>query len=422
MLSDFLRLATQSILQRKLRSTLAVIGVFIGIMAVVGLMTIGFSMERTIDKEVAGVFGTDAFIIVGGSGLGGGHRANAGGAEAYALDLDTLRSLDGVKAVAAVRERTGFIQGPPRDDGTSLQGFLPVRGISAELVTEFQSFIGELKVQPGGRFFDPSEEDVTVLGASIAERLGVRVGDQILVAGDGANELSMTVVGILVPSDPTESQGGFMAGMSQSNQDDTINVPYATMDLLWGPAKDVLITLVRTQPGADVNQVADRAEAALTARGSDVSTITYSDISSFIGNITSTLSGFLAGIAAISLLVGGVGVMNTMFTSVLERTKEIGVMKAIGAKNRHVLGVFLIESGLMGLAGGVIGSGLGVGLAYLGILIINQLTEGFEVMLVINPALIVLMLVGSFLLGAISGLWPARRASRLPVVDALRYE
>ena len=122
MLSDFLRLATQSILQRKLRSTLAVIGVFIGIMAVVGLMTIGFSMQRTIDQEVAGVFGTDSFIIVGGNAFGGGANGHGTSEQEYALDLDALRSLDGVKAVAAVRERTGFVQGPPRSDGTSLQG------------------------------------------------------------------------------------------------------------------------------------------------------------------------------------------------------------------------------------------------------------------------------------------------------------
>jgi len=122
------------------------------------------------------------------------------------------------------------------------------------------------------------------------------------------------------------------------------------------------------------------------------------------------------------LLVGGVGVMNTMFTSVLERTKQIGVMKAVGAKNSHVWAIFLLESGLIGLVGGIVGTLLGLGIYQLGISLINRLGSGFEMITVISGGLIGITLLGSFLIGAISGLLPAWRASRLPVVDALRYE
>jgi len=420
-IKDFFLLAAQSILHRKIRSWLTVIGVFIGITAVVALISIGLGLERTINNQVADVFGVDSFIIVNEGSFGGG-GPHGGGAEEYALDLTTLRGLDGVRAVAAVRERTGYIQGAVREDGSSLQGFLPVRGISPELATEFESFVGGLDIQEGGRFFSPDEDAVTVLGAGIADRLAVAVGDTIFVAGEGTNELHLTVIGILVPAeDETEAQGGFVSGMTRSDSGDTINVPYQTMDLLWGPAEDVLITLVRTEEGYDVDEVADRAEELLNDRGSDVSAVTYSDISDIIGTVTSTVSAFLAGIAGISLLVGGVGVMNTMFTSVLERTREIGVMKAVGARNSHVLMIFLIESGLMGLVGGIVGTVLGLGLSAVASGFIGRFFNvGLAV--VASPSLIAITLLGSFGLGAFAGLWPARRAARMPVVDALRYE
>lgn len=421
MFKDFFLLAAQSIMHRRMRSWLTVIGVFIGITAVVALISIGLGLERTITDQVASVFGVDTFIIMNEDTFGP-QAHGPGGAEEYALDLSTLRAVEGVKVAAAARERTGFVQDPPRSDGTPLQGFFPVSGLSPELITEFKSFIGELEVQKGGRLFDVGEEAVTVLGSEIAKRLQASVGETVLVVGEGSAELSLTVVGILVPvEEDEESRGGFAAGMNQSQNQDTIYVPYETMDLLWGPAKDVLITVVRVNPGEDVDKVADRAEETLNARGSEISAVTYTDISEVIGTMTSTISAFLAGIAGISLLVGGVGVMNTMFTSVLERTKEIGVMKAVGAKNGHVLTIFLIESGLMGLVGGVVGTLLGLGLSAVASSFIGRFF-GVEMAVVASPILIAITLLGSFLLGAFAGLWPARRAAKLPVVDALRYE
>jgi putative ABC transport system permease protein len=419
---DFLQLAGRSIIHRKMRSWLTVIGVFIGITAVVALISIGLGLDRTIKEQVSGVFGVDTFVIMDENAFGpGAHRG--GGADEYALDLDLLKSIEGVKVAAALRERTGFVQGQPDAAGNTLQGFLPVMGLSPELATEFESFTGELEIMPGGRLFEPGDVEVAVLDYNISRRLGVDVGDTILVAGDGSAELNLTIIGILAPPEEDEnaSEGGFGMQFRASSDGDTISVPYETMDLLWGPADDVLVTLVRTEPGYDVDQVANAAEEALNDRGSEVSAITYNDISDAIGTMTSTISAFLAGIAGISLLVGGVGVMNTMFTSVLERTKEIGVMKAVGAKNGHVWTIFLIESGLMGLVGGIVGTVLGLGLSALASSFIGHFF-GVDMVVVASPVLILITLAGSFLLGAFAGLWPAWRASRLLVVDALRYE
>ena len=420
-LFDFLKLAGQSILHRRMRSWLTVIGVFIGITAVVALISIGLGLDRTIKEQVSGVFGVDNFVILSEDTFGGG--AHGGDAEEYALDLELLRSIEGVKVAAALRERTGFVQGQPDAKGNTLQGFLPVMGLSLELLTEFESFTGKLEPMPGGRLFEPGDVEVAVLDYEISQRLGVEVGDTILVAGDENAELNLTIIGIMAPpeEEKDEAEGGFGVAFSTGSDGDTISVPYETMDLLWGPADDVLVTLVRTEPGYDVDDVADRAEEALQNRGSNITAVTYSDISEAIGQMTSTISAFLAGIAGISLLVGGVGVMNTMFTSVLERTKEIGVMKAVGAKNGHVWTIFLIESGLMGLVGGIVGTLLGLGLSALASGLLSRFFN-LDLIVVASPMLIVVTLLGSFALGALAGLWPAWRASKLPVVDALRYE
>lgn len=419
---DFLQLAGRSIIHRKMRSWLTVIGVFIGITAVVALISIGLGLDRTIKDQVSGVFGVDTFVVMDENTFGPGAH-NGGGADEYALDLELLRSIEGVKVAAALRERTGFVQGQPDIEGNILQGFLPVMGLSPEMATEFESFTGELEVLPGGRLFEPGDIEVAVLDFEISQRLGVDVGDTILVAGDGDAELNLTIIGIMAPPDEEGSSdgGGFGMQFSGGSDGDTISVPYETMDLLWGPADDVLVTLVRTAPGYDVDEVADAAEEALNARGSEISAITYTDISEAIGTMTSTISAFLAGIAGISLLVGGVGVMNTMFTSVLERTKEIGVMKAVGAKNSHVLSIFLIESGLMGLVGGIVGTLLGLGLSALASSAIGRFFD-IKLIVVASPALILITLLGSFAIGAVAGLWPAWRASKLQVVEALRYE
>jgi len=425
MLLEFFRLAGQSILHRRLRSWLTVIGVFIGITAVVALISIGLGLEQTISDQVAGVFGVDNFVIMDESMFGS--EAHGGSAEEYALDLDLLKSIEGVKVAAALRQHNGFIQAPPDENGVyPPAAIMPVVGLSPELMTEFTSFTGELEVMSGGRLFEPGDIDVAVLDYEISQRLGVDVGDTILIAGDEDSELNVTIIGIIAPpeeeeSDSDESSGGFGMQFEAGSEGDTISVPYDTMELLWGPADDVLVTLVRTEPGYDVDDVADRAEKALKERGSDVAAITYSDISDMIGTVMSTVSAFLAGIAGISLLVGGVGVMNTMFTSVLERTKEIGVMKAVGAKNGHVWTIFLIESGLMGLVGGIVGTILGLGLSAVASFFIGRFF-GVDMAVVASWVLILVTLVGSFALGAFAGLWPARRAAKLPVVDALRYE
>jgi len=424
MFRDVIRLAVQSILHRRVRSWLTIIGVFIGTTAVFGLISLGLGMNRTVAKEFTAVFGTDTFLLVPeGVSLMGPGDEEAG--SQYELDLPYVESLAGVRTAAAVRQQIGYVVGrSPQDGQAPLQGFFPVVGMSSELVTEFESFFGKMEIEPGGRFLDDADDDVTVLGSAIAERFAVSVGDTIRLSGDGNRETELIVVGIMNPG-----RGASVAGDQETLTEevgirinkDTIGVPYGVIDRLWKNRADVLLTLVRTEANASVEQVATQVEQDLNERGAELQAYTPADVANAIGQMTSVVSSFLAGIAGISLLVGAVGVMNTMYTAVMERTKEIGVMKSVGARNADVLLLFLTESGLIGLVGGIVGVLLGLVLNIAGSSAIAAAT-GMRAAVVVDPVAVVATLVGSLTLGALAGLWPAQRASRLPVVDALRYE
>ena len=412
MFKDFFLLAARAIAHRKLRSWLTVIGIVIGITAVVALLSIGLGFDRTIKEQVSKIFGVDTFLVTGEDVFQQGPH---GDQEGYQIDPAVVRRVPGVRVAAAVREETAYVKSTPDAVDNTIQGFLPVVGLSPELVNEFQSFTGELEAEPGGRLLDLTDTTSAVLGKEAAARLNAEVGDTIEI-----EDVPFQIVGILTQQKDAERDSGFGMRMSASFED--IYIPFDTMTELYGPPDHVLITLVRTVEGADVDQVAEQVEAALNASGgSRVEAITYSDISAQISTVTTIINAFLGGIAGISLLVGGVGVMNTMFTSVLERTREIGVMKAVGARNGQILSIFLIESGLMGLVGGAVGTLFGLGLSTLAGVAIRRIFET-ELIIVASPSLIIFTLLGSFAIGAFAGLWPARRASKLPVVDALRYE
>jgi putative ABC transport system permease protein len=410
---DFLVLAGRSIAHRKIRSWLTVIGIFIGITAVVALISIGLSLQSTMTGQVGKIFGYNTFVIFGQDPFSQQSHSSMG---AFQLDLGTVKAVEGVVAVAAVREESGFVVGPEK------KGLLPVMGLSPELATEFRSFLMDQTLEKGGRFFQSGDGERVILGGRIAQRLGATLGSTLEI-----QDRPFEVIGVLtlVEGGAESSRGGMGGGFSvgTASADDTLYVPFEVMDSLFGPSDTVLLTLVKTADGANVDEVADRVETTLHDLGNeDAVAVTYTDISKQIGTIMGAVSAFLAGLAGISLLVGGVGVMNTMYTSVLERTREIGVMKAIGATNGHVLAIFLIESGLMGLVGGIVGAGLGVGLSVVAGALIRRFVEQVEFVTVISPGLIAATLLFSFFLGAVAGLLPARRAAKLPPVDALRYE
>ncbi len=409
MIKDFFLLATRTVRQRKLRSWLTVIGVVIGITAVVALLSLGIGLERTIIAQVEGIFGVDTIMIMGGDE----ERGPIPGL--INIEPDLVRQVEGVVAIATFRSETGLVSRVAEND-VPVRGFFPVVGLCPEMVAEFRAFIGEFPIA-AGRMLISGDGRKAILGYAVAQSLGIMPGKTIEIEGQ-----SFEVVGIMETYPETmKAAMGAIAGQEPVLTDDTIFIPFAMMEEVFGDAGAPLF-LAKAGEREDVVIVAERIDTALYEAAVDgIFLMTFEEISQGIGIMIRIVQGFVGGIAGIALLVGGVGLMNTMYTSVLERTREIGVMKAVGAQNRHILSIFLIESSLMGFVGGIIGIVFGLLLSVGASLLMRHFWE-FELLLGISAPLIGGAILFSLLTGAIAGMLPARRASKLRPVEAFRYE
>jgi len=395
MTRDLFVLAVRNVLHRRLRSWLTVIGILIGTAAVVALISIGQGLQRSITQEVERIMGFNTLLI---TPRGPGLQAR------IELDLAALREVPGVEAVVAVRTETAFVQGPTRSGFLSLPGYDPA----------MEEFVAELRLDlAAGEGL--SQRGQVILGARTAELIGAKVGDVVTV-----EDRPFQVVGILTAQE--EGRGGAAYGGIAVN--DSLFVFYEDLKELF-PGPDLAqYGFVRVAPGAEVSAVKAGVERVLARTGTtEAEVIGFEELTQRIRTVLGGVQAFLAGIAGISILVGGIGVMNTMYTAVLERTREIGVMKAVGAKDSHVLLLFLFESGLMGLVGGALGLLVGLGVAQTAAVVVRRLFQiegGFSA--AVSVGLVIGALLFSFGVGAISGLLPARRAALLPPVEALRYE
>ncbi len=393
MLRDLFRLSLRNIRHRGLRSWLTVIGILIGTAAVVALISIGQGLQRAISAQVERTVGYNTILITS-RGLNLGQRIR--------LDIEAIRSIPGVRTAVAVRTETAYVEGPAG------KGFLGVLGYDpamAEFVAEMDLSLGAGRPLQG-----PGE---VLLGSRTAQALGADVGDEVKIEGR-----KFTVVGIL----RAQRARGFATGGLPLL--DLLVISLEELRELFPGPELVQYAVVRLQEQADMAAVRGRIQEHLRAVGERNASLTdFEDLTRSIQSMIRGIQAFLAGIAGIALLVGGVGVMNTMYTAVLERTREIGILKAIGAKDSQVLLLFLFESGLMGLAGGILGLVLGFGVAWVAALVVSRM---FQVAAAFSPVLSLGLVFGtllfSFLVGAVAGMFPAYRAARLPPVDALRYE
>lgn len=393
MIWDILRLSLRNIRHRGLRSWLTVIGILIGTAAVVALISVGQGLQRAVTRQVEQIVGYNT-ILVTSRGLNLGQRIR--------LDIEAIRAIPGVRNAVSVRTETAYVEGPGG------KGFLAVLGYDPAM----EEFVAEmnLTVATGRPLAAPGE---VLLGGRTARALGAGVGDVVTIEGK-----SFTVVGIL----GAQRAGGFATGgLSLA---DLLVISLSELRRLFPGPELVHYAVVRLADGADMALVRERIRDHLRTVGERNASLTdFEDLTRNIQSVIRGVQAFLAGIAGIALLVGGVGVMNTMYTAVLERTREIGVLKAIGAKDSHVLLLFLCESGFMGLAGGALGLLSGFGVAWVATLIVSRM---FEARGAFAPALTATLVLGSlffaFVVGALSGLFPAIRAAKLPPVEALRYE
>ncbi len=401
-MKDYFSLALNNLKRRRLRSWLTMIGIFIGIAAVVSLISLGQGLQDYISGEFEKL-GADKIII---QPKGMGPPGTAG--PSLILTSDDLKVIENVRGVEWA---SGYLakQGQAEFKGELNVGY--AYGVNPEDMDNLLA-LGELEVE--GRIFKKGEKFKVVVGhnhvyGNIWEKK-VEVGSTIEIEG-----YDFKVVGVI------EKVGNPM-------DDGVFYIPKETLKEILNIEDEESQILVKTAEGFDPENVAETIKRKLRqARDEKEDQETFSvqtsgQLLESFQSIFAVVQGVLVGIAAISLLVGGIGIMNTMYTSVVERTREIGTMKAVGARNSDILLLFLIESGLLGLIGGAIGVGIGMGLAKGAELIATQALGVNLLQASTNPLIYAGALLFSFVVGAASGVLPAMQASKLKPADALRYE
>ena len=401
--------ALGSLTANKLRSGLTILGIVIGVAAVISMMAIGRGAQNQITASISGI-GTNLLTVQSGN-----FTARVFNAKPLTLDdVKALQDPNRVPDAAAVGAELGArfnVTASGKTASVEVSGVSPQNAqISNDTVSE-GSYITEQQVK--------SRSLTAVIGPTTATNL---FGEGANVVGQKLriNGQSFTVVGLLA------SKGGSSFG----NQDDRVLVPITTAQtrlIRRSPANRVDRILVSATSAETVSAAQDEITAIMRLRHKlkadakdDFSILAQSQLVDAASSVTGTLTAFLGGIAGISLLVGGIGIMNIMLVSVTERTREIGLRKALGARRRDILVQFLAEAILLSLLGGLIGIGLAWGICQL----IAQVAAASGT--TINPSIgldaVLLATLFSSGVGLLFGLYPSNRAARLEPVEALRYE
>jgi putative ABC transport system permease protein len=397
-------LAFEAIARNKLRSALTSLGVIMGVAAVIVMMALGDGAKASIEARVSSL-GTDVLTVSAGSANVGGVRMGQGAVTTLTPgDADAIAQVRGVRAVSPGVSTRAQIIGPAGNWQTR------VEGVGASFAD-----IRSWDVSPGGFF---TEEDVARAARVVV--IGAMVRDQVFGADSNpvgeiirVNNQPFRVIGVL------ERKGQSAFGQ---DQDDTIVAPYTAVQKRLQGTTHLSNILVAAGSDTSVSQLTAAVSDVLRARhqirvgdADDFSVRSPEEMARVLSSTTDTMAYLLASVAAISLIVGGIGIMNIMLVSVTERTKEIGLRRALGAKRIDVLRQFVAEALSLSLAGGTMGVVLGIGSAYVLSAVLNWTTA-------ISTVAIAMSFGFSALVGVVFGYVPARRAAALMPTEALRYE
>jgi macrolide transport system ATP-binding/permease protein len=399
---DFLRQAVGAMLSHKMRSFLSILGILIGVAAVIAMLALGEGAKSSIEIQLASL-GSNLLVLRPGSSRLHGVALEAGSVTRFTFqDIDAMRKLPELKRISPSVTGRGQLVYGNKNWNTQIEG----------VDVDYARMRASVPVV--GRFFTDYEikmrEKLAVLGTTVVRELfgdENPVGETIKI-----NLINFKVIGVL----PAKGATGFR------DQDDTLLVPVTTaMYRLLGKEYIDTIYIEAQNPQSldslteSITKVIIKQHHLAKSEEDSFQIHNMADIKNALESTTKTMSLLLGAIAAISLLVGGIGIMNIMLVSVTERTREIGLRKAIGANNRDIMIQFIIEAVLMAFLGGLGGIALGSGIS-----ILITLFAGWEVK--ITAFSVTLATTFSIMVGLVFGLWPAKQASRLDPIEALRYE
>jgi len=390
----------------KLRTGLAVLGIVIGIGSVIALISLGQSSQKSVETQIQSL-GANLLTIQPGGNRNGNVRQAAGS--------NTTLTLDDAKAILASPEVTTVNSVSPElsrrfqiiaggnNTNTSVMGVYPEYAAIRKVTMSSGNFVSQADIS--------NMSKVAVLGSQVVTDL----------FGEGSNPVGQTIrinkqIFVVVGVAASKGGSGFM------NQDDIIYAPLSTVQKQLAGVDYLSSIAVEAKSQEVMTEAQNQVGYLLLARHklsdptlADFSIMSQSDILNTANQVTGTFTTLLGGIAAISLLVGGIGIMNIMLVTVTERTREIGLRKALGAKRKTIVTQFLVEAVMLTLIGGILGMILGVGVSYF-------LSKSMSIAFTIQPLSVALAIGVSGAIGILFGWYPAQRAAKLQPIEALRYE
>lgn len=402
---DILQETIMALSANKVRSGLTMLGIVIGIASVIAMTAIGNGAKNSISESIQSI-GANLIIVSPGAPRGVGQQVRQERGSAKTLTTEDAKSLEGINGVKAVTSEVSNrlqVTAKGTNTNTTVDGVTPSYTEVRNLQIDQGSFITESHIQSGAK--------VAVIGPTVQTDLfgegSLVIGQTIRIKGT-----QFKIIGL------TKAKGG----TGFQNPDDMIYIPLSTAQRYFSGDQYVSSISVSAMDSDVTTQVQEDITSVLLDRhnisdssSADFSTMNQADIIATASSVTGTFTSLLAAVASISLLVGGIGIMNMMLTTVTERTREIGLRKAIGAKRKDINRQFLIEAVMLTFIGGILGVILGWGISF-GVQILGLLQAQVSV------SSVILAFGVSAFIGIVFGYYPAQRASKLNPIEALRYE